>query len=164
MDVLLALGTNIGDRLSLIHRAIAALGTHGTISAVSPMYETAPWGFRSEHPFVNLVLSMTTDLTPDQLLDATQTIERQLGRTAKTTTAYSDRPIDIDIIDADGIILDSTRLTLPHPLMHRRNFVLYPLCDIAPQWQHPILRISATDLRLNSPDTDIPIQLSQQQD
>ncbi|MBR6520264.1 MAG: 2-amino-4-hydroxy-6-hydroxymethyldihydropteridine diphosphokinase, partial [Paludibacteraceae bacterium] len=91
-----------------------------------------------------------------------QKIERNLGRTAKTTTAYADRIIDIDIIDYNNQIIDTQTLTLPHKLMHKRNFVLYPLVDIAPNWQHPILKLTATELKNVSEDTSVIHILPQQ--
>ena len=96
------------------------------------------------------------------MLYATQKIERNLGRTAKTTTTYTDRIIDIDIIDYNNQIIDTQTLTLPHKLMHKRNFVLYPLVDIAPNWQHPILKLTATELKNVSEDTSVIHILPQQ--
>ena len=98
---------------------------------------------------------MESNLPPIELLNATQQIERNLGRTTKTTTTYTDRIIDIDIIDYNNQIIDTQALTLPHKLMHKRNFVLYPLSDIAPDWQHPILKLSSTELKKISEDTSI---------
>lgn len=155
MKLILSIGTNLGDRISLIRQALERLTTIGTITAVSPAYETAPWGFASPNKFINIALTMETPITAVEALDATQAIERQLGRTAKSTCGYSDRPIDIDLIDADGVILDSPRLTLPHPLMQQRNFVLYPLSDIAPDWLHPTLHLTASQLKAQSPDQEI---------
>ena len=102
-------------------------------------------------------------MSPLDLLRETQRIEKELGRTTKTTTEYADRVIDIDIIDYDGQIITISQqstvnslLTLPHPLMHLRNFVLYPLADIAPEWRHPILKLTAQELKERSEDKSIP--------
>ena len=161
--IILSIGTNIGDRKANIENAITALNTIGTVTAVSSIYSSDPWGFESENGFYNIALIIKTSLSPLDLLRETQRIEKELGRTAKTTTAYADRIIDIDIIDYDNQIIKISQqstvnslLTLPHPLMHLRNFVLYPLVDIAPEWMHPILKLTALELKEKSEDKSIP--------
>ena len=156
--IILSIGTNIGDRKANIENAITALNTIGSVTAVSPIYSSEPWGFESENGFYNIALIIETSLPPLDLLKETQRIEKELGRTAKTTTAYADRIIDIDIIDYDNQIINynSSLLTLPHPLMHLRNFVLYPLADIAPEWVHPILKLTTLELKAKSGDKSIP--------
>ena len=153
---LLSIGTNIGDREQNISRAIAALNEIGEVHSVSPIYTSDPWGFESDNGFYNIALAMESPLKPLNFLRETQRIERDLGRTAKTTTAYADRVIDIDIIAYNDAIIDSPTLSIPHKLMHLRNFVLYPLADIAPDWEHPQLHLTAQELKTNSPDTSIP--------
>ena len=160
--IILSIGTNIGDRQANIANAITALGQIGKIVTVSPIYTSEPWGFESENGFYNIALILETSLSPLDLLYATQQIERDLGRTAKTTTSYTDRIIDIDIIDYNNQTIDTQTLTLPHKLMHKRNFVLYPLADIAPDWQHPILKLTATELKNASADTSVIHILPQQ--
>ena len=150
---LLSIGTNIGNREENIANAITALGTIGKVLSVSDIYTSEPWGFESENGFFNIALTMESTLSPLDLLRATQQIERDLGRTAKTTTAYADRVIDIDIIAYNDAIIDSPTLTIPHPLMHLRNFVLYPLADIAPDWEHPILKLTTLELKARSKDS-----------
>ena len=160
--IILSIGTNIGDRQANIANAITALGQIGKVVTVSPIYTSEPWGFESENGFYNIALILETTLSPLDLLYATQQIERDLGRTAKTTTSYTDRIIDIDIIDYNNQTIDTQTLTLPHKLMHKRNFVLYPLADIAPDWQHPILKLTATELKNASADTSVIHILPQQ--
>jgi 2-amino-4-hydroxy-6-hydroxymethyldihydropteridine diphosphokinase len=162
--IILSIGTNIGDRERNIENAVKALNEIGKVGAVSPIYTSEPWGFESENGFYNIALILESDLSPLDLLRETQRIEKELGRTAKTTTEYADRVIDIDIIHYDNQIIDyrvesadnSSLLTLPHPLMHLRNFVLYPLADIAPEWVHPILKLTALELKAKSEDKSIP--------
>ena len=160
--IILSIGTNIGDRQANIANAITALGQIGKVVTISPIYTSEPWGFESENGFYNIALILETTLSPLDLLYATQQIERDLGRTAKTTTSYTDRIIDIDIIDYNNQTIDTQTLTLPHKLMHKRNFVLYPLADIAPDWQHPILKLTATELKNASADTSAIHILPQQ--
>lgn len=151
--IILSIGTNIGNREQNIENAVKALGEIGKVTAISPIYTSEPWGFESENRFYNIALTMESELLPLDLLKETQRIEKELGRTAKTTTAYADRIIDIDIIDYNNQIINTQTLTLPHSLMHKRNFVLYPLTDIAPDWQHPTLKLTALELKKESNDT-----------
>lgn len=158
--IILSIGTNIGDRKKNIKNAITALNEIGMVTAVSPIYSSEPWGFESENGFYNIALILETSLSPIDLLRETQRIEKELGRTAKTTTAYADRVIDIDIIDYNNQVIDSSTLVTPHRLMHQRNFVLYPLVDIAPEWQHPKLKLTAFELKNKSIDTSNPTLLN----
>ncbi len=148
-QVYLALGSNQGDRKALLHQAIDAIDRSlGRVDSISSFIETEPWGFTSPHPFLNATLLLSTELTPLELLDATQAIERELGRRQKSDQAgYTDRPIDIDLLFYEDLILESPRLTFPHPLLHRRAFVLDPLLEIAPDLPHPILGKTITELR-----------------
>jgi 2-amino-4-hydroxy-6-hydroxymethyldihydropteridine diphosphokinase len=103
--IILSIGTNIGDRERNIENAVKALGEIGKVTAISPIYTSEPWGFESENGFYNIALTMESELLPLDLLRETQRIEKELGRTAKTTTEYADRVIDIDIIDYDNQII-----------------------------------------------------------
>lgn len=150
--IILSIGTNIGDRERNIENAVKALDEIGKVTTISPIYSSEPWGFESENGFYNIALILETSLSPLELLKETQRIEKELGRTSKTTTTYTDRIIDIDLIDYDNQIIDTDTLTLPHKLMHKRNFVLYPLTDIAPEWQHPTLKLTALELKKASTD------------
>ena len=130
----LSLGSNIGDRRSLLHRAITLIGERiGTVQRVSSFIETEPWGFESEHPFLNAACMVLTALPPEQCLEATQQIERELGRTQKSKDGiYHDRPIDIDLLLYDDLEISTPTLTLPHPRMYERDFVMIPLREILP--------------------------------
>ena len=136
----LGLGTNLGDREENIRRAIILIGEQiGTVEALSALYYSEPWGFESENGFVNAVVRITTTLTPLQLLDITQSIEHQLGKNASHATerspqlpTYHDRPIDIDILLYDDLTINTPRLTIPHPLMQQRPFVMGPLREVMP--------------------------------
>ena len=137
--VYLGLGTNIGNKKENLTRAIEALSLAlGHYTALSSFIETAPWGFESENTFLNCAVAFETVLLPEELLDTTERIERELGRTVKSTGGtYHDRVIDIDILLYGNETIDTPRLTIPHPLMHLRDFVLEPLAEIAPEVVHP---------------------------
>ena len=146
--VYLGLGTNIGNRKENLTRAIEALSLAlGPCTAQSSFIETAPWGFDSENAFLNCAVAFETELTPLQLLDTTESIERELGRTTKSNGGiYHDRIIDIDILLYGCEIVETPRLTIPHPLMHLRDFVLEPLAEIAPHAIHPTTGKSIEEL------------------
>ena len=137
--VYLGLGTNIGNKKENLTRAIETLSLAlGHYTALSSFIKTAPWGFESENTFLNCAVTFETVLLPEELLDTTERIERELGRTAKSTGGtYHDRVIDIDILLYGNETIDTPRLTIPHPLMHLRDFVLEPLAEIAPEVVHP---------------------------
>ena len=152
-EVYLGLGSNLGDRELLLQESIRLIAERvGTVVRQSSFIETEPWGFRSDHPFLNAVVLCATDKTPREVLTLTQQIERDLGRTKKSTSDkrqmsnvkhqtsnvkhqtsnYSDRPIDIDILLYDDITIDEPDLQIPHPLMYERDFVMTPLREIMP--------------------------------
>ena len=137
----LALGTNIGNkRRNMITAAALFAERVGDVLALSGFYETEPWGFQSENTFLNAALQLDTSLSPLELLKATQEIEIEMGRTQKSNGAYHDRIIDIDILLYDNLVLQTPELTLPHPLMHERLFVMEPLAEIAPNVIHPVFK------------------------
>ncbi|MBO7194020.1 MAG: 2-amino-4-hydroxy-6-hydroxymethyldihydropteridine diphosphokinase [Bacteroidaceae bacterium] len=146
--VYLGLGTNIGYKKENLTRAIEALSLAlGRYTSLSSFLETAPWGFESDNTFLNCVVSFETDLTPQELLDTTERIERGLGRTVKSNGGiYHDRTIDIDILLYGSEIIKTPRLTIPHPLMHQRAFVLEPLAEIASDLVHPTIGKSIKQL------------------
>ncbi len=154
----IALGSNMGDREQLIRRAIQLMAARvGRCVAVSSMYETAPWGFVSPNTFLNAAACLETTLEAEQILDETERIERELGRMYKSVGgAYADRPIDIDLLALGDEVVENPRLTLPHPHMTERRFVMEPLCEIAPEVVHPTMKMSYRELlhRLNRLDIE----------
>lgn len=128
----LSLGSNLGDRHATMQQAILLLDSQaGTVDRVSSAIETEPWGFESANKFLNMCVRITTTLSPEQLLTTTKNIELQLGRTTKSVNGqYHDRPIDIDILTYDDLHINTPSLTLPHPHMHERDFVMIPLREI----------------------------------
>jgi 2-amino-4-hydroxy-6-hydroxymethyldihydropteridine diphosphokinase len=133
----LGLGSNMGDRAAMIARAVRCLGSWGDIvvAARSPMYVTRPWGLCDQRDFVNAVVRVETDLTPQDLLARVKSIETSLGR--RGGVRWGPRPIDVDILFYGDRIVTEENLTIPHPLVCTRAFVLAPLVDVAPDLVHP---------------------------
>ncbi len=142
--VYLALGTNLGQREENLRLALAALQEKTTLRAQSSIYETPPWGYTDQPAFLNMVVAAETDLPPLALLDWLKDLEKTLGR--QPSFRYGPRQIDLDILFYDDLLLDEARLTIPHPRLHERAFVLVPLAEIAPGLVHPALRRSVRAL------------------
>ncbi|WP_302236794.1 2-amino-4-hydroxy-6-hydroxymethyldihydropteridine diphosphokinase [uncultured Alistipes sp.] len=153
--VTLLMGGNLGDVKRTLQSAQQLVNARvGAVLRCSHRYESAPWGFTSENRFSNQALELTTDLSPLEVLDACQAIERELGRNRAAEqlerlasgARYTSRPIDIDLIFYDDLVLETDRLTLPHPLLAEREFALVPLCEIMRQRRHPVLGISVGEM------------------
>ena len=134
-EALLALGGNIGDVRDTFDRSIAALcdGKETRLTARSSDYATPPWGLEDQPPFVNLCIAVDTSLTPQALLARAQAVERAFGRDRAHERRWGPRPLDIDILTYDDLVLNEPELTLPHPRLFERAFVLVPLAEIAPE-------------------------------
>src|SRR5580704_13051297 len=134
-DALLAFGGNVGQVRETFDRALAMLcdGTQVRLKARSSDYATPPWGVEDQPPFVNRCIAVDTQLTPTALLARVQAIEHALGRTRARERRWGPRPIDIDILAYDDVTLDGANLTLPHPRLFERAFVLVPLAEIVPE-------------------------------
>ena len=144
----LGLGTNVGNKRRNMITAAALLAERvGDILALSGFYETEPWGFESENFFLNAAVKLKTSFSPLEVMRITQQIEKELGRTEKSNGVYHDRIIDIDILLYGDEVLQIPELTLPHPLMHERKFVMDPLAEIAPFVVHPVLKERIIDLK-----------------
>jgi len=135
--VYLSLGSNVGDREIQLRDALRRLVANGRVVAVSSFYETEPVEFTDQAWFLNCVVALETTETPEQLMMALLQIEQQMGR--RRIQKKGPRAIDIDILLFDEAIVDSPALTIPHPAMHQRRFVLEPLAEIAPEVRHPVL-------------------------
>lgn len=142
----IALGSNLGDRAQNLHTALAAVATLGQVIAVSSFQDTAPVGFLEQPRFLNAALTLETTLAPSDLLQALLAIERHLGRDRTGVPAKGPRVIDLDLLLYDDLLLETTALTLPHPAMHERAFVLGPLAEIAPNRRHPGLHRTIAEL------------------
>ncbi|WP_278996875.1 2-amino-4-hydroxy-6-hydroxymethyldihydropteridine diphosphokinase [Prevotella disiens] len=132
--VYLGLGSNLGNRKAILNDTIALINERvGEVVRQSSFLETEPWGFESPNQFLNACLCVNTELAPRQLLEATQVIEKEMGRAHKTMNRkYQDRIIDIDILMIDDLKIDEPDLKVPHPLMEERDFVMIPLKEIMP--------------------------------
>lgn len=142
--VYLALGSNMGNRKENLKEAIASLSPQLDVKAKSHVYETPPWGYENQQNFYNQVVKAQTYLEPEPLLKHLKRLETALGR--KTTFRYGPRSIDIDILLYDDLVLNTPLLTIPHPRMHERGFVLLPMMDIAPDLVHPVTQKSVRDM------------------
>ena len=150
--VYLLLGSNLGDRLQVLQAARESVETQiGGIIAFSSIYETAPWGVLNQPAFLNQVLKIETELAPEEILRIILEIEHELGRVRYER--WGARVIDIDMLYFDSMILDSARLTLPHPRLHERRFTLIPLAEIAPHFLHPIFKKDSLELLQDCDDT-----------
>jgi len=158
-QALISLGSNLGDRLNHLLKALILLEDRGiNILQLSSLYETPSWGFDST-PFFNACALIQTRLTPDELVVLLLDIEKALGRFRVEDAGYRAREIDLDLLFYEQQHIDLPHLTVPHPRLHLRNFVLVPLNEIAPHWEHPTLHQTVAALAGHSPDQDQPKKL-----
>ncbi len=141
----LSLGSNIGDRAANLRGAIARLSELGEVTAVSSFYETEPVDFLAQPWFLNCAVALETDKMPRQFLGALLRIEQEMGR--KRVQPKGPRVIDLDILLFGSSVVETAQLTIPHPAMHERRFVLEPLAEIAPDLRHPIFKRTIRELR-----------------
>lgn len=150
-QVYLGLGTNLGDRLNNLETAVALIAKKvGKIIACSSIYQTAAWGNTNQPDFLNMVVGVETALNPKNLLENTQQIELEMGRVRKEH--WGERNIDIDILFYEEIVLISSNLSIPHPYIADRKFVLAPLLELIPDFKHPIQNKTVRNLYLNCED------------
>lgn len=145
--VYLSLGSNTGDRVGYIQQAVKMLAENDktTLIRCSAFYETEPCENKNQPDFINAVAEMKTKLSPDELLNVCNDIEKKLGR-VRTEERYTPRTIDIDIILYDDLVVNSGRLTIPHAKMHERAFVLVPLLELIPNHIHPVFKKSLSKI------------------
>jgi len=151
-QVVLSIGSNQGNRLANIESCIALIHQEvGTVIEVSKLYETPAWGFESD-AFYNCALLLHSNLSAQKILNQVLKVEKQLGRIRSNQEGYQSRIIDIDLIVFDNEIIESEKLTIPHPLMQNRNFVLLPMRDLKLDWKHPVFHKTINELIASTPD------------
>lgn len=155
--VYLSLGSNEGDQFSILDKSIEQVQLKcGELIKQSNYFETEPLGFTADTNFINLCILIKTQLSPLELLKQTQEIEKQLGRQTKTTTEYTSRPIDIDIILFENTSIKTSELEIPHPRYTQRQFVLRPLAEISTNTSKSITKEKIEDYILNCKDKSVP--------
>lgn len=143
------IGSNQGDRKAHIDRAVALISVlSGGDVRCSDYFESKPWGYDSTSPYLNLGIAFHVTLPPEELLDRLLEIQNSISPQSHRDAAgnYIDRIIDIDLIAMDSLVINTPRLTLPHPRMHLRDFVLIPMSQLAPDWLHPLLHLTPSEL------------------
>ncbi|MBI3974518.1 MAG: 2-amino-4-hydroxy-6-hydroxymethyldihydropteridine diphosphokinase [Chloroflexi bacterium] len=152
VQVYLGLGTNLGDRIHNLKRALRLLEPDCGSFACSSVYETPPWGDPDQPPFLNMVVRGQTRLSAAELLRRLKEVETRVGR--RPSHRWGPRVIDLDLLAYGDQIVDEPELQVPHPHLHERGFVLVPLADLAPNWRHPALRQTATELLARLPSRE----------
>jgi 2-amino-4-hydroxy-6-hydroxymethyldihydropteridine diphosphokinase len=143
--VYIGIGSNLGDREKNCSRSVDFLEKNGiVIRQESSLYETIPWGLRDQPLFLNMVIKVETELKPQELLELLKNVEIEVGR--EKSSRWGPRIIDLDILLYDDIALNEETLTVPHPYLHKRDFALIPLCEIAPDVKHPVLQLTMREL------------------
>ncbi len=152
-QVVLSLGGNIGNVRNSINTAIHLIRNKlGDVTLISSNYTTKAWGLENQPDFLNKVVAVQTNLSPNEVLSVCLQIEKELGRDRNNQKKWAERVLDIDVLFYEDEIINSNDLVIPHPYLHKRNFVLYPLAEILPYFVHPILRKTVLELKKDCVD------------
>ena len=155
-------GSNQGDKEALLEQACTLINNKcGILVERSSAYTTEPWGFEAEEWFLNELLVVETELEPDELMDRLLEIEKELGRVRfPEHKGYTSRTVDLDILYYGDKVINTEKVTVPHPRLHLRKFALLPLCELIPDYLHPIFNVSQEELLQQCPDTSTVQQLN----
>lgn len=151
-DVYIGLGSNLGDRVAYLRDAVHRLNAIIHVERVSQLYVAAPLGYVRDDAYINAALHGTTTMTPRELMEQLKEIELAMGR--RPGVQFGPRPIDLDLLFYDLIQMETIELTIPHPRIAQRAFVLKPLAEIAPNLMHPVLYYTITELLQDAEDSD----------
>ena len=147
-------GSNMGDKEALFAQACLLINNRcGHVVRVSAAYESEPWGFEAEEWFLNRVIVVETDKGPEEVLQQLLDIERELGRVRHPEIqGYTSRTVDLDLLYFGQRVINTDSLTVPHPRLHLRRFALVPMCEVAPEWVHPVFGMTQQELLQQCPD------------
>ena len=145
VTIYLGLGSNLGDRLGNLKQALHLLAEELTVWCISSIYETDPWGFRDQPPFLNCVCSVNSSLELQELLTLAKSVEKRIGR-VPSEVKWGPRIIDVDVLLFGDRVVEKPGLEIPHPRMCQRAFVLVPLAEIAPRVMHPVCKLTILEL------------------
>jgi 2-amino-4-hydroxy-6-hydroxymethyldihydropteridine diphosphokinase len=160
-QVFLSIGGNLGNKRANFDKVYTHIQNElGCIVLRSSVYETAPWGFDSEDPFWNQILVIETHLNPSEIIERIAKIDAVFGR-KRISEGYSSREMDVDILYYDSEIINAENLTIPHPMLYKRLFVLVPLAEIAPDFVHPVLKLTSIEMLNNCQDNSEIRKLSE---
>lgn len=157
----IGLGSNLGNRMQNLRNAVKHIGEENNIIAISSVYANPAMGFESDTDFYNAVIAIETKKSPQDLLQFLKSIEKKLGRKKNNSGKYESRIIDLDILDFNGEIYDSSELVVPHKEMHSRGFVVIPLLEISPDWIHPVFNKNLIQLAAQSAANDLLVKLDE---
>lgn len=148
------IGSNKGDRRLNLSRAISAVNREFGSFEMSHAVVSEPWGYESAEKFLNVCLMFSSEMTPEEVLDKLQAIEKGISPEPhrKADGSYTDRTLDIDIVAVDDAVIETDRLKVPHPHLASRRFFLEPLNEIAPGWRHPVTGLSSAEMLQNLPE------------
>ncbi len=147
-------GSNMGDKDALFAQACLLINNRcDQVVRASAAYESEPWGFEAEEWFLNRIIVVETDKGPEEVLQQLLDIERELGRVRHPEIqGYTSRTVDLDLLYFGQRVINTDTLTVPHPRLHLRRFALVPMCEVAPEWVHPVFGLTQQELLLQCPD------------